>query len=87
MIGADRSALLNKRFCILILTDDGAARVSDVGKNHGRAKDHIIFTNNPGINRNVILNFNVVSQYDTGRNHHILADIASFSNSASRHDM
>src|SRR5690606_2751806 len=45
---------------------DGAAGIDDIGENHGRTEEHIIFTGDPRIYGDVVLNFDVVAQDDLG---------------------
>ena len=68
---------------ILILSCHSTARIDNIGENHGRSEENIILTNNPGINGNIILNLYMVAQFHPGRNHHILTQVAVFTNRCS----
>ena len=61
--------------------------INDIRKHHGRAQEYIIFTNNPRIDRNIVLDLDVVAENYPRGYHYILSDIASGTNSGSWHDM
>src|ERR1051325_2937805 len=75
------------RFCILVLAHDRASWINDIGEHHRRTEKNIIVTGNTGINRNVILHFDITSQHNFGRDHYVLPDVAAFAYHTARHNM
>jgi hypothetical protein len=71
----------------LILSNNGASRIDDIGEYHGWSKKDIILTYHTGVNGYIVLHFNIIPQDHTGGNNHILSQVAVFPNTASCHDM
>jgi len=79
-VGADGSALFHQSFPQFIHPDDGASRIEDIGKDHGRPAENIIFQGYTLIDRNVVLNLDVIAHSNIGADYHILPDFAVLSN-------
>ena len=86
-ISADGGSFFHVRFLILILANDGASGVDDIGKNHRRAQKNVVVAGNAGVDGYVILHFDIIAQYDIGRDHYVLPDVTAFSDTAIRHDV
>jgi hypothetical protein len=54
------------------------ARIDNIGKNHRWAAKDVVLQLDARIHGDVILNFYVVSDPNPGRNHDVLAEIATF---------
>src|SRR5665648_1105045 len=61
-VGSDSRTFLHQRWFVLILPDNCASGVDHIGENRRWPQKNIVFTNHSGINRNVVLNFNVVTK-------------------------
>ena len=66
---------------------DVAARIDDVGENHGRAAEDIVFEFDAGVERNVVLNLDIFSDSNAGRDVDVLAEIAVGADVAVGHDV
>ena len=66
---------------------DGRSGIDDIGKYHRRAQKNIIFTTYPCVDRDIVLDFDIVTEDHIGGNHHILTDVAILSYFAIGHDM
>ena len=73
-IGTDGSAFPNERFFIKCFSPLRifASRIEDVGKNHRRAAEDVIFKLDTFIDRNIILNLDMIADSDVVPHIHIL---------------
>src|SRR5215470_2448289 len=64
-----------------------AARSENVGENHGRTAEDIVFQLDAGVHGDIVLNLYVVADANTACDVNILAKIASLTDLAIRHDV
>jgi len=76
----DGGTFFDQGSLILVFSGDVAAGIYDIGKNHGRAAKYIVFKDYTLINGYIVLNLDVVSDFNLWGNNHILPDVASISN-------
>ncbi len=86
-IGTERRALAYQRGAVFVLAGHVAARVHDVGEDHRRPAEYVVFQNAAGINRNIVLNFDVIADHHVRGNHHVLADVAVGADAGILHHM
>src|SRR5215471_7035307 len=65
-----------QRSFVFGLSIDVAPRVGYVGEDHRRPAEHVILQDHAGIERNVVLNFDVIADLHMRRHQHILAKVA-----------
>ena len=73
-VRANACAALDQGCLIFFLAVDMAARVDDVCQHHGRPKKNIVFHHDPSVKRDIVLNFDVITDDDVSGNKNILAD-------------
>lgn len=67
--------------------NDVAAWIDHIGEDHrGSAKD-VVFECHTSVDRDIILDLDIVSQNDTGSDHDILTEVAALANLCLAHDM
>ena len=86
-IGTDGSAFMDQGFLVLIFSINRAAGIDHIGKDHRRAEKDLVFTGHPGIDADIILNFDPVTQPHPGHDDHILPQGTILPDDASGHDM
>ena len=86
-IGTHTGTLFQGRLAVLALALNKGPGVDHVGKHAGGAQKNAVFADNAGIYRHIVLDLDAFSQHHTGRNYHILADVAVLANSATLHHM
>src|SRR6185312_9485199 len=86
-VGADRGAAAHARGLVFVFARNMAARIGDVGEDHRRAAKHIVFEDDAGIHRNIVLNLDVVADLHVGRYDDVLSDIAGAADPAVFHDV
>ena len=86
-VGTDGGTFANHSFQVFPFAVDGAARVDDVGKNHGRSQEHVVFAGDTFIDGDVVLHFHVVAEYDAAGNEYVLAEVTVFPDDGSCHDV
>jgi hypothetical protein len=64
-----------------------AARIEDIREHHRGTAKYIVLQDHPGVNRDIILNLNVITNYTAGGDHNILTNIAPLTNDAISHNM
>src|SRR5262249_27434231 len=70
-------ATLHQRSLVFVLARDVAARVHHVGEHHRRPAEHVVFEDAARVDRDVVLDLDVVADGHVGRDHHVLPDIAA----------
>src|SRR5258708_7361666 len=73
-IGADRGPFSHQGTPELVLPGNSTAGIDHIGKYHRRAEEHIILTDDPRIQRDIILYFDLVAQDHSFPHHYILPD-------------
>lgn len=63
-VGADRGTFANEGFGEFMFAGNMAAGIGDVGKNHARAAENVVFECHAVENRDVVLDFDAVSDCD-----------------------
>lgn len=86
-VGTDASALSDKRRFVFVLTWYMRSWIYDIREDSRWSAKYVVFENDTGVYGNIILNFDVIADLTAWRYHNVLADIASFSNSAISHDV
>src|SRR4030095_13371995 len=86
-VGAETGAALDQRRPELIAARHVTARVDDVGEHHGRPAEDVVFERDPGVNRHVVLDLDVVTNHDLRRDDDVLAEVAAAADSRPAHDM
>ena len=72
-IGAQSSAATNERLSVLVLANDGRARIVDIGKHHARTAENIVLQTYRIVDRYVVLDLDVVSDDDVVADENALA--------------
>lgn len=72
-IGAQSRTALDQGVAIFVLARDGAARVIDVGEDHARAAENVVFQRDVVVHRDVVLHLDVVADDDLVADEHVLA--------------
>lgn len=72
---------------ILIPTIDRAARIDHIGEHTRWTKKNVVIAGYSGVQRHIVLNLDVVAELNTGRDHYILTDVASFAQHRTGHDV
>ena len=86
-VRTDRCAALHQRALVLVLAVYMTARVEHVGKDHRWSQERVILNDHPGIDRDVILDLNVVANDAFRRNNDVLPDIAAAADARGCHNM
>lgn len=86
-IGANGGTFSHDGFHVFALAVDGAAGVINISENHGRAQEHVVFTDDSFVDRDIVLHLDVVAEHDAVCNEYVLAEVAVFPNDGSRHDV
>lgn len=81
------SAPLYQRPPVLIPAHHVAAWIHDVGEYHGRPAEYIVLQDAASINRDIILDLDVVADGYVRRNYHVLTNIAAVADPAILHDV
>jgi hypothetical protein len=84
-VGADACTTFDESLFIFIPPHDRAAGIDHVGKDHGRATKDIILQNNPGVDRDIILDLHVRAYSNARRDEYILAYVAALTDKAVFH--
>src|SRR5205085_10152174 len=85
--GTDGGTFTYQRLFVFMFAYNSTSRIGDVGKNHRRPQEHIVFADHAFIDGYIILHFYICSQHHSGRYHYILSNIAAVTDLATRHDM
>lgn len=72
-IGPQGGATLDQRVAIFVLARDATAGVVDVGEDHARPAEHVVFQRNVVVHRDVVLHFDVVADDDLVADKDVLA--------------
>src|SRR5262249_14116600 len=72
-VGAKRRAAAYQGSLIFVSADHVASRIDHVSEYHRRAAEDVVFQNAACIYRDIILDFDVISNHHIGGNHYILA--------------
>ena len=72
---------------VLVPTADRTARVEDIRENTTGTQEYILLTNHTRIDGDVVLHLDIPTQCDSGRDHHILTNVALGADVATAHDM
>ncbi len=86
-VGADGRAPAHQRGLELALALDLAARIDDVGEDHGRPAEDVIFQNDAIVHRDVVLNFDAIADDRVVVHEHVLAQVAALADAGRGHDM
>jgi hypothetical protein len=86
-IGTDRGPLANMGMEVLIATWDGRPWVEHIGENHAGSQEHVIVAGNTAVDRDIVLDLDVVAEYHTWAHDDILAQIATFAQDGTRHNV
>jgi len=86
-ISADTGAFFDKRWFEFRFPIDKTSRINHISKHATRPQKNIVFANNSRINRYIVLYFYIISQHNSGSDHHILPDITVFAHNGAGHDM
>jgi hypothetical protein len=81
------SALLYQSPPVLIPAHDVAARIHDVGEYHGRPAEYVVLQDAAGINGDIILDLDVVTDGYIWGDYDVLTDIAVVADPAILHDV
>lgn len=86
-IGADGSTFSDDGFQVFSLAVDSAAGVIDIGEDHRRAEENVVFADDAFVNGYVVLYLDVVSELDAIGHEYVLAEVAVFPDDGSWHYM
>jgi hypothetical protein len=86
-VGADGSAVTHQRAGVLVMSHDFRAWIGDIGEDAGGTAENIILELDAGIEGDVVLNFDIVADYDAARHVHVLAQNALPPDVCILHDM
>ena len=86
-IGSNGNATFHPGFAVLSLAVDGTAWIVHVGEHHRWPQKHIVCTDDPRIQRYVVLHFDIFSQNHPISNKHVLSQNTLFTNYSTWHDM
>ena len=86
-VRADGCTSFDDRLAVLILAADRSTRVDDIGEDHRRTEEHIIFATHTGIDGDVVLDLTVTTEHHIRRDHHVLTDITVLTDDAAFHNM
>src|SRR5213592_2338333 len=86
-VGADGAAPLHARGAVLVLARHVAPRVQHVGEHARRPAEHIVLQGHAFVDRDVVLDLDVVADARTGHHHHVLAQVAALADYRAGHDV
>ncbi len=86
-IGTNGRTFSDPGFKVLTFTVHRASWVVHIGEYHAGAEEHIIITNDPGINGDVVLHFDIVTQNNPIGHKYVLTQVAILPYHNTRHDM
>ncbi len=86
-IGADGSPFTDQGFLVFILSFNRAAGVDHIGKDHRRAEKNLVFAGHSGIDADIVLHFDPVTQPHSGHDDHILPQGTILPYDTAGHDM
>ena len=72
-VGPQGGAALDQRIAIFVLAGDGAARIIDVGEDHARAAEYVVFQGDVVVHRDIVLHLHVVADDDLVADKNVLA--------------
>src|SRR5213596_2116308 len=86
-VGTDGAAPLHARGAVLVLARHVAPRVQHVGEHARRPAEHIVLQGHAFVDRDVVLDLDVVADLRAGHHHHVLAQVAALADDGARHDV
>src|SRR6185437_12757084 len=86
-VRANGRAALHPRLAVLVLAGHVAAWVHDVGKHARRPTEYVVFERHALVDRDVVLNLDVVPDPHAGHHHHVLAQVAALTDRGTGHDV
>jgi hypothetical protein len=86
-IGSNGSASANMGSGVLSLSDNGTPRIDDIREYTARPQENIIIADHTFVDGDVILNFYIFTQDDSGRNDYVLTNVASLAQLGTGHNM
>src|SRR6185503_9614610 len=86
-VRADRRTAFHQRPAVLVLALDEAAWVDHVREHHRGPAEHVVFEDDAGVVRDVVLDLDVVADHALRRDHDILADVAARADLRVAHDV
>src|SRR5688572_7548612 len=84
-VGADGSAAPHERAAVLVLALDVASRVDHVREYHRGPAEHVVLEDDARVDRDVVLDLDVVADDASRRDHDVLADVAARADSRVAH--
>lgn len=86
-IRSDRSAFFYNSFPIFVAPNDVAAGIDYIGEYHRRTTKDVVFEFYASIDRNIILDLDVIADLAFRAYHHILAEVTTCSDLRAAHDV
>ena len=86
-VGAQRGALPDEGAAVFVLAGYGRTRVVDVGKDHARAAENVVFERHGVVDADVVLDLDVVADDDIVADEDVLPQRAAFANAGARADV
>lgn len=86
-IGANGGTPFNQSFLIFVTTVNLTAGIDDIGEDAGGTQETVVFDDDAGVDGDIVLDLDVVTEDDTRGDDHILAEAAVFANLCAGHDV
>src|SRR5712664_2668701 len=86
-VGPDGAAALHERAPVFVLARDVAARVHHVGEHAGGPAEDVVFQLDALVNRDVVLDLDVVADFRPGHHDDVLAEVAALAVHGAGHDV
>src|SRR5213076_1498368 len=84
-VRTDRAAALHERAPVLVPARHVAPRIHHVGKHAGGPAEHVVFQLDALVDRDVVLDLDVVADFRAGHHDDVLAEVAALADDGAGH--